>query len=361
MRNLFLIVILLLTACSELKEQINNEEKIYVVERERESLFVLDHNNEKIIDDLGNLNHATMKFRDSYGFVLARDGYISKVDIQTNKLLKKVKVGKSGIGITFIGSYIAIVNYDPNSVVILDQELNVLKTINTSSRNVGVKTFKNFLIFSLMDSNQIWILDANKNFEVIKRFEDVGNLPFDALIKDNKYVVGFFNEAAVGILDIDKLEYKKIVLKDRENNLVYKVPHFGYWGVVDNKAIVPIVADKKLLVIDLETMNPLNEIKLKGNPVFAAMSPDKKELVVNYSGDYENYISFIDLSNFQVKKELEVGKRVMHLRYSLKSQRLYVSTYFDNSLRVFSTKDLSLIKTYKVATPSGVFSSELRE
>lgn len=361
MKITFLISILFLTACSGMKNQTNTDEKIYVVERERESLFVLDNGNEKLIDDLGNLNHATMKFKDKFGYVLARDGYISKVDVNSNKLVKKVKVGKSGIGITFIGNYIAIVNYDPNSVVILDQDLNVLETINTSSRNVGVKTYKNFLIFSLMDSNQIWILDANKKFEVVKKFENIGNLPFDALIKDNKYVVGFFNEAAVGILDIDKLEYKKIVLKDRENNLVYKVPHFGYWGVVDNKAIVPIVADKKLLVIDLETMSPINEIKLKGNPVFAAMSPDKKELVVNYSGDYENYISFINLTDYQIKKELEVGKRVMHLRYSLNSQKLFVSTYFDNSLRVYSSKDTSLLKTYKVATPSGIFSSELKE
>lgn len=356
-----IFILIFLVSCSGIKNQVIDDEKIYVVERERESLFVLQNDNEKTIDDLGNLNHATMKFKSNYGYVLARDGFISKIDVGSNKLIKKVKVGKSGIGITFISNYIAIVNYDPNSVVILDQDLNTVQTINTNSRNVGVKTYKNFLVFSLMDSNQIWVLDSNRKFEVVKKFEDVGNLPFDALVKDNKYVVGFFNEAAVGILDIEKLEYKKIVLKDRENNLVYKVPHFGYWGVVDNKAIVPIVADKKLLVIDLDTMNPINEIKLKGNPVFAAMSPNKKELVVNYSGDYENYISFIDLNNFQVKKELEVGKRVMHLRYSLNSQKIYVSTYFDNSLRVFSSKDLSLLNTYKVATPSGIFSSELRE
>lgn len=361
MKYSFVFIFIFLAGCAGINKQVIDQEKIYVVERERESLFVLQSDNEKTIDDLGNLNHATMKFKNNYGYVLARDGFISKIDVETNKLIKKVKVGKSGIGITFISKYIAIVNYDPNSVVILDQDLNIVQTINTNSRNVGVKTYKNLLVFSLMDSNQIWVLDSNRKFEVVKKFENVGNLPFDALVKDNKYVVGFFNEAAVGILDIDKLEYKKIELKDRENNLVYKVPHFGYWGVVENKAIVPIVADKKLLVIDLDSMSPIDEIKLKGNPVFAAMSPDKKELVVNYSGDYENYISFINLSNFQVKKELEVGRRVMHLRYSLNSEKLYVSTYFDNSLRVFSTSDNKLLNTYKVATPSGIFSSELRE
>lgn len=354
------LCLLALVGCSHVVQR-PLDEKIYVVERERESVFVLDHGNEKHIRDLGNLNHATMKFVGDYGFVLARDGYLSKIDSKSDQLIKKVKIGKSGIGITFIQDKVVVVNYDPNSVVILDQDLNIVKTIETESRNVGVKTYKNLLVFSLMDKNQIWVLDASKNFEVLKKFDDIGLLPFDALIKDQKYIVGFFNEAAVGILDVESLSYKKIQLKDKQDKLVLKVPHFGYWGVVENTAIVPIVSDNKLLALDLVTAQPIKEIPLIGSPVFAAVSPDKKNLIVNYSGDKENFVSVVDLRKMEKIKDLEVGKRVMHLRYSQKSDAVYVTTYFDNSLRIIDANDWSVLNEVKVATPSGIFLDSLKE
>lgn len=362
MKKLFTLSLLavLATGCAS-KTVVQDNAKTYVVEREREALFVLDGKTEKEIKDLGNLNHATMKFRGKYGYLLARDGFISKIDTETDSLVKKVKIGKSGIGITFIKSYVAIVNYDPQSVVLLDEDLNVVKTILTESRNVGIKAFKNFLVFSLMDKNAIWVVDADKNFEVIKKLENVGELPFDALIKDEKYIVGFFNEAAIGILDVEKLEYRKVSLKDMDAAPVYKVPHFGYWGIVGSTAIVPIVAQKKLLVLNLENGNPQKEIKLIGDPVFASVSPDKSKLIVNYSGDKENFISVIDLKKMEAEKDIEVGRRVMHLRFSPSDERAFVTTYFDNQLKVLDTKDWKILEERTVATPSGIFISSMKE
>lgn len=357
MKYISLLFLLLIVSCTSMKP----DEKLYVVERERESLYVLENKKESIISDLGNLNHATVKFRDNFAIVLGRDGYVSKINVKENKLIKKVKIGKSGIGITFIKNYIAIVNYDPNSVVILDTELNVLKTIETKSRNVGVKAFNNYLVFSTMDTKEIWVLDSDNDFSIVSKFTNIGDLPFDALIKEDKYVVGFFNEAAVGIVDLSKLEYKKIILKDKNSNLVYKVPHFGYWGVFENKAIVPISAEKKLLVLDLETLSPIEEIKLNGNPVFASLSLKRRELAVNFSGDEEDKITLVDIDNYKVKKEIIVGKRVMHLRYSLDSRKLYATTYFDNFLNVFNTENWEREERYIVATPSGIFLPEMRE
>ena len=360
MKIFFIIIGLsLLFSCSSVNKK--TESKVYVVERERESLFVLDHQSEKTIKNLGNLNHATMKFRGDFGYVLARDGSISKIDIAKDEVIKKVTIGKSGIGITFIGEYIAIVNYDPNSVVILDKDLSVVKTIETSSRNVGVKAYGNLLVFSLMDKNEIWVLDSAENFKLLKKFNDVGALPFDALIKDEKYIVGFFNEAAIGVLDLSKFKYEKLVLKDVGDKLVYKVPHFGYWGIVNNNAIVPIVSEKKLLVLDLNTSKAIKEVDLIGTPVFASVSPDKSTLVVNYSGDKEDYISVVDLKSLKKLKDLNVAKRVMHLRYSEDGKKVFLSSYFDNSLKTLETKNWEIVEVKKVATPSGIFLNGMKE
>lgn len=335
--------------------------KIYVVEREREALFVLDQGQEKIIKDLGNLNHATMKFDNGFGYVLARDGFISKINVEKDELVKKVKIGKSGIGITFIDQYIAVVNYDPQSVVLLDKDLNVIKTVETESRNVGIKAYKDYLVFSLMDKNQILVLDARKDFQVVQKFENVGQLPFDALIKDDKYIVGFFNEAAIGILNLSSMKYEKLIFKDTGDKLVMKVPHFGYWGVVGNTAIVPLAAEKKLLVLDLETSRALKEIPLMGNPVFASVSPDKKKLIVNYSGDQENFISVVDIKSLEKVTDVEAGRRVMHLRFSPDGKKAYVTSYFDNSLKTIDTSKWKVVEERKVATPSGIFISGAKE
>jgi protein NirF len=348
-----------LFSCSNLAVNHNTNEKIYVVERERESLSVINNQKEfTTIKDLGNLNHATLKFNGGFAYVLARDGYISKIDTANDSLVKKIKIGKSGIGIIFTDTQVVIVNYDPNSVVILDFDLNVQKIIETNSRNVGVKTWNNFLVFSLMDKNEIWVLDSKKDFKLVHKIENAGNLPFDALIKDNLYIVGFFNESSVGVLDLVNLSYKTITLSQPTDQTTYKVPHFGYWGIVGDVAIVPMVASKKLLLIDLKNIKPLREIDLIGQPVFAAVSPDKKSVVVSYSGEQEDYITIIDTDKFAQKIDMPAGRRIMHFRYSNDGNFFYTSSYFENKVNIFETKKWKKIGSIAVSTPSGIFIKE---
>jgi len=363
MKNFVLVLsALFVVSCSSVKNTSSvSGEKIYVVEREREALFVLDQQNEKLIQDLGNLNHATMKFKWGNGFLLARDGYISKIDVENDKLIKKVKIGKSGIGLTFTAENVIIVNYDPNSVVVLDKNLEVVKTILTESRNVGVKTYKNFLVFSLMDKNEIWVLDIKKNYDVVKKIENVGNLPFDALIQGKNYLVGFFNEPSIGFLDLEDFSYNRIEMKGADPSIVFKVPHFGYWGLVNNLAFVPLTSQKKILVIDLNTKKSVHEIALPGDPVFAAVSPDKKKIVVNYSGAMENFLSVVDTDKKSVANTFEAGRRIMHLRFSSSGEQLYVTSYFENELKFFNVNDWTKTKTMKVSTPSGIFLNTVAE
>lgn len=355
MKYLLMIATLLtLHSCSSVPFALN--EKVYVVQRERESVAVFKGTGQlKTIEELGNLNHAIIKFKNGFAYVLARNGFLSKVDVKEDKLINKVKVGKSGIGITFTNDQIVIVNYDPNSVVVLDLDLNIQKNIETNSRNVGVKVWKNYLIFSLMDKNEIWILDIQKDFSLVKKFENVGNLPFDALLNDHVYIVGFFNEASVGMLDLAKLSYSKVIIKDSNEQLIYKVPHFGYWGVVGDKVFVPMVTDTKLLVLDITNMNSVGSVDLMGMPVFATLSPDKKILAVNYSGDKEDYISIIDTKTQRKITDLKVAKRVMHLRFSKDGKQLLVTSYFENLMHVYNVGNWSKLVSLPVTTPSGIF------
>lgn len=359
-RTIFIVFFLsFMGSCGHLSS--NKNEKIYVVQRERESLQVIEQNKISQIQDLGNLNHATMKFKWGRGYLLARNGYLSQIDIENDRLVKKVKIGKSGIGLTFTDDNVIIVNYDPSSVVVLSKNLEVVKTVYTDSRNVGVKVFENFLIFSLMDKNEIWILDAKKDYSLVKKIENVGNLPFDALINGSNYLVGFFNESTIGFLDLLNFEYKRISLDTKKASVIYKVPHFGYWGIVENLAFVPIAAQKKILVVDLIHKTAVHEIDLPGEPVFASVSPDKKRIVVNYSGDVENLLTVISTEKKVIEHSFEAGKRVMHLRFSSDGEKLFVTSYFENKMHEFQVANWTKIKSFDVATPSGVFLNTIVE
>lgn len=52
-------------------------EKLYVVERERGSLAVIEEGRLRgEIGGLGNLNHATVKFYNGFAYVISRDGFL---------------------------------------------------------------------------------------------------------------------------------------------------------------------------------------------------------------------------------------------------------------------------------------------
>ena len=192
-------------------------EKIFVVERESASLAVIEGGMIRShIENMHNMNHGVVKFYGNDGYVISRDGYVVKFDPRSEKILHEYKTSDSAIGFVISEHYVAVANYDNKSVDILDRDLKPIKSFNTGSKNVGIKIYNDYLIFSQMDNDKITVLrDKNKgekipDFEIYKEFEDVGTMPFDAMIKDNNFITGFFQSEHFGVVDLDTMKYKKI-------------------------------------------------------------------------------------------------------------------------------------------------------
>ncbi len=266
-----LIIIMLLGAANHAAA-----EKLYVIEREREAIAVVDNGKTSEIENLGSMNHALVKFDTGVAYVVGRDGFFSLIDTKTDKLVKRVKVGNSGIGFTFCNDYIAVANYDPKDVVILDRKLNITKKVETDSRNVGIKCLGNLLVFSLMDKDEIWVLDAEKEFKEVKTIKTGGEMPFDALLTGDTYVAGFY-KGGVALLDLKDFRYsEKIIMAGQQT--VFKIPHFGTWGVAGQYAYIPAVGENKLIIIDIKDYTYTGSIEIAGLPVFVVVSPDGKYL-----------------------------------------------------------------------------------
>jgi protein NirF len=339
------------------------KEKFFVVERESESLATIyDGVKRTNIEGMHNMNHGVVKFEGNDGYVISRDGYIVKFDPVSEKILAEYKTSKSAIGFVVGPNYVAVANYDDKSVDILSRDLKPIDKIQTGSKNVGIKIYTDYLIFSQMDNDIISVfkdMDAGKalpNFKLHKEFKDVGELPFDAMIKDEKYIVGFFTSKFFGVLDLKKMEYNKIdIFLDENRQMVLKVPHFGFWSIGGDKVFVPAVGDNKVLVYDND-FKFVKNIKTQGLPVFTSLSPDKKYLAVTYSGKDFPTIQIIDTNSLEIIHTFNFDGKVLHLRWSETTPQLYVSVNDTNKIAVIHTKEWFLNREiFNVKKPSGIF------
>lgn len=329
---------------------------LYVVERERSSLAVIGQQGFiKEIGGLGRLHHATMKFMHGYGWIISRDGYLSRIDLKTRQPAGRVRVGKSAIGLTAVGPWIAVANYDPGSVVIVRPDLTIIKTIPTGSRTVGIKTWKNLLVYSLMDADAIEVRDRDRDFALVRRFEGVGRMPFDALIAGDRYLAGFWKDKNLGLVDLKNLTYSRTALRPAKGPAVLKVPHFGMWGMRGTEAWVPAVGRSSLQVVDTRDFSIRTEVPLPGLPVFAVLSPDGRTIAVNYSGDQENLLTVVSTEERKVIGSWPVARRVMHMRFASDGNHLFLSSWYDNKVKVLSTRTWKVLGETPVPGPSGLF------
>jgi len=334
-------------------------EKIFVVERENSALSVIK--NHKLVNEIKNLhnfNHAVVKFIENDGYIITRDGYLIKFDPIKEVKIKEVKASNSAIGFTLTKNYVAVANYANKNVQIFDRDLNLIQTIETKSRNVGIKVYKNYLVFACMDNDELWVMEnigKNKPFFKIKKIiKNAGAVPFDAMINKNLYVVGFFNSPFVGVLNLDNFEYKQVKLNLEHNNIVLKVPHFGFWSIMKDKFFIPAVGDNKVFVFDKE-FNFIKALKVKGNPVFTSLSPKRKFLAVTFSGKDFPFVQIIDTKTLKIIKEFNFGGMVLHVRWSDAEPLLYVANNRLSKVIGIDTNSWKEVFSIDVAKPSGIF------
>lgn len=354
MKSLFLLSVLAAAA-------LWSGEKIFVVERENASLAVIKNGmlNDRI-GEMRNMNHATVKFEGSDGYAITRDGYVIKFDPEKNTKTAEYQTSKSAIGFVVEPHYVAVANYDNKTVEILDRDLKPLQTIQTGSKNVGIKTYKDMMIFALMDKDELWVYrddSAGKGtptFSLLKKFEAVGEVPFDAMIKNNLYIVGFFNSPWVGVVDLEAMSYKKVPMNKEENKPVLKVPHFGFWSIGEETIFVPSVGEAAVMAFD-NGFNFLKRIPTEGLPVFTALSPDKKYLAVTFSGKEFPVVQIIDTATLAVVKTLRFEGTVLHVRWSNEKPQLFVSVNTIDEMQILDTITWDKRGSVPVKRPSGIF------
>jgi len=355
------IVLSLMTTVMMFAGTPSASEKIFVVERESSSIAIINKGLTKShMRNMHNMNHGIIKFDGKDGYLISRDGFVVHFDPESEKVLHEYKTSKSAIGFVIGKNYVAVANYDDKSVDILTRDLKPIDKIKTGSKNVGIKIYKDMLIFAQMDSDKVTILkdeNAGKTlpkFKIFKEFK-VGKMPFDAMIEKNTYIVGFFLSKSFGVIDLDTMKFKEIAVTAKDNKPVLKVPHFGFWSLSKDKTFIPSVGSSVVMVYD-KSFKFIKNIEMQGLPVFTSLSPDKKYLAVTFSGKNFPTIQIVDTKTLKIVHTFKFNGKVLHVRWSNRDDYLYVSVNDANQVNVINTKEWFLEREiFQLKSPSGIF------
>ena len=336
------------------------KETLFVVQREFSALSTIEEG--KVIGwvkNLRNLNHGVVKFEGKDGYLISRDGYVIKFDPIKRVKVKEYRTSQSAIGFIVEPDFLAVANYDDKTVEILDRDLNPLQKIETGSKNVGIKAYKDYLAFSLMDKDQLWVMKNVKragkaHFERVHVIEQAGIAPFDAMIRGDEYIVGFFRSPHFGVLNVETGHYRKIGLNNREGKPVLKVPHFGFWSIAKERIFIPAVGDSQVHVFNPE-FKPIGSVEVAGNPVFTSLSPDEKLMAVTFSGEAFPVVQILDTQKMAVIKTLRFDGSILHVRWSEEEPLLFLSDNTSNQMIALNTRTWERAYEVTVRTPSGIF------
>ena len=326
------------------------------------------------IDGLGDLSHASVVYsRDGrYAYVFGRDGGLSKVDLLTAKIVKRIIQSGNAIGgsISQDGRIVVAQNYSPGGIKAFDAEtLELLSEVPAEyapgkfSKVVGLADSQgNKFAYALFDGGEIWVSDfSNPRAPTTKRYP-AGLQPYDGLVTpDGRYfLAGLFGEDGVALLDLWQPEKgaRKILEnygRGQEKLPVFKMPHLRGWSVAQGKAYLPAVGRHEVLVVDVATWQEVGRIPVRGQPVFVMARPDGRQVWVNFAFPDNGKLDVIDTLAGEVVQRLAPGKGILHMEFSPRGEHLWLSARDDNKVLVLGTERFDTIGEIAASSPSGIF------
>ena len=379
MKLLFIVTTLLLTACST--QQLRGTGDLgVIIERAQGSVQIVEHSHNTSlarITGLGDLSHASIVYsRDArYAYVFGRDGGLSKIDILSQKITKRIMQAGNSIGgaISQDGTLIAVSNYTPGGVKIFDAHtLELVADIpasygdNKLSKTVGlVDAPDQKFVVSLYDAGEIWLIDMQNRMQAgITKFKAIGSLPYDALITPDGryYIAGLFGEDGMAMLDLWHPEKGVTRILDhygrgREALPVYKMPHLEGWTAAGDKVFMPAVGQHEVLVADKNSWQQIGRIAVHGQPIFVMARPDERQIWVNFAHPDNDTLQVIDVETQQIIKTLKPGKAVLHMEFTPRGDQIWVSVRDEDRIDVYDTRSFERITSLPADKPSGIFFS----
>lgn len=344
-----------------------------VVERDAESLLFIDssiHEPVARITNVGYQPHTEVFSPDAkFSYLISRDGWVTKINLQTLQAEKSVRVGKNsrGTALTDDGKFLVIGNYEPETIVIVNPEtLEVIKTIDLVVVREG-KTLRSRagalvesgqkVIIALKDLNSVWVLDTSKeDLPISNMYWNIGGtesvLHDGYLTADGKFFIVAAQDAnVVWVLDTK-------TMKEIARVPTGKKPHTGPGATWGHTTFVPSLGEGILTAIDTRTWTPEKYIQTGGPGLFVRSYDDPAYPYVwadaAFGGEHNDEIYVIDGKTLEIVKTLIPmdGKQVIHPEFTRDGKYVYVIVWGGNKVYVYDSLTLEVVATIDATTPS---------
>lgn len=382
MRAFLVLVLGLLAGCAQQTVLRGTGDLGVVIERATGRVSIVDGSAVKVlgrVTGLGDLSHASVVFsRDGrYAYVFGRDGGITKVDLLTQQIDRRVVQAGNSIGgsISQDGRLLVAQNYQPGGIKVFDsQTLELLADIPSSYAGEGAQALRakvvgladlpgNRFAYALFEAGEIWVVDlSDPRLPRVTKYRDVGAQPYDGLVTPDGryYLAGLFGEDGIVLIDLWKPELgaRKILAhygRGEEKLPVFKMPHLRGWAVAGGRAYLPAVGRHEVLVVDTTTWQEVGRIPVKGQPVFVMARPDARQVWVNFAFPDNGWVQVIDTLDNRLVDTLTPGKAVLHLEFTPKGEQVWISARDDNRVLIYDTRTRRQVGEIQADSPSGIF------
>jgi protein NirF len=308
-----------------------------------------------------------------YAYVFGRDGGLTKVDMLTSTIAKRIVQAGNSIGgaISDDGALIAVSNYEPGGVKVFDaRTLDPVANIpaigegGKASKTVGLVDLPGRrFAWALYDAGEIWIADlTNVETPAITRLTNVGKRPYDGNVTPDgrHYLAGLFGEDGVVHVDTWRapLKAERILNgygRGQEALPVYKMPHLEGWGAVGDKLLLPAVGHHELIAVDLRSFAEVGRTATHGQPVFAVARPDGRHVWVNYAHPFNDTVEIVDTETLKVIHRLTPGPAVLHMEFTPRGNEVWVSVRDADRIDVYDATSFVKKTEIPAQKPSGIF------
>lgn len=356
-----------------------------VVEKDCRSIIFIDGTTHTLlgrIDDLGHQLHAPTPSPDGTKvYVIARDGWLSSIDLATLQVEASIDVGVSsrGTGLTDDGKYLLVGNFEPNTATLLDAEsLEVLQifeatgSINggpeTASKVGGIVEHGTKLYMVLKDVNAVWEIETADPTFPVRKYEDLGDgqtpLHDAYLTPEGDYLIAAVQGAnVVWVLDTETGEEIAEVPTG-------ETPHTGPGATVGNLTFIPTLdPEGTVSVIDTTTWTNVKDIDVGGPGLFIRHNP-VAETADEYPyvwaetafGDRHDEIYVIDVASLEIIRTLHPvpGESSWHPEFTYDGSSVYVVSQTGSAVVVYDATSFEEKARLAAATPSAVFNMGTR-
>ncbi len=336
--------------------------------------------------------HGGPKFAEGgrYVFFASRDGWVSKYDLWNLKMIAEVRAGINtrNVAVSPDGRHIAVANYLPNSLVLLDGDLNLLRSIpvtdqdgKRSSRVSAVydATPRQSFIAALKDVPEVWEISYTKAAEDIPQ----GTI-HDFQYGEGTFIPAYLNPRRILLADVlDDFfftqDYSELMGASREGkgqvvNLDVRrkiadlplagMPHLGS-GITWERNGRKLMASTNLkapevTVIDLKDWSVVKRIPTRGPGFFLRSHEASPYAFVDsmMQPDAKHILQVIDKNTLEVVKEItgEPGKTLAHVEFTRDGRYVLASLWEDDgAIIVYDARTLAEVKRLPMKKPVGKY------